>query len=940
MAKKKEQQKTPESNTEHHGVTYLTGMYQDYFLDYASYVILERAVPDIKDGLKPVQRRILQSINDMHDGRYHKVANIIGHTMQYHPHGDAAIGDALVNLGQKDLLIDTQGNWGDIRTGDSAAAARYIEARLTKFALEIAINPQTTQWQLSYDGRRNEPITLPVKFPLVLAQGVEGIAVGLATKILPHNFIELVQSSIKVLEGKKFKLYPDFQTGGMMDVSEYQGGMRGGKVRVRVRIEKLDKTTLVIREIPFGVTTGSLMESIVKASEKGQIKIKKLSDNTAAEVEIVIELQPGVSPDQAIDALYAFTQCEVSISPNSCVIDGTKPVFLPVEELLRLSTFHTQELLRQELDIRMHELQEKWHFSSLEKIFIEKRIYRDIEESETWDAVIKAIQKGLAKYIATPSTKIKGEKRLVLHRDITVEDIQRLTEIRIKRISKYNSFQADEVIKQIEAELKQVRHDLAHLTEYTIHYFQQLLDKYGKGRERKTELTAFDTIQAVKVIANNAKLYVDRKEGFIGWGLKKDEFVGDCSEIDDIIAFRKDGKFVVSRIAEKVFVGKNITHVGVWKRGDERTTYHLIYQDGESGKAFAKRFNVTSITRDKEYDLTKGGKDSRVVYFSVNPNGESERVEVQLAQTSKARNKVFDFYFEELAIKGRASGGNVVTRYPIRKVAQVEVGKSTLGAQKFWYDDANGRISKDERGRFLGSFDTGDQLLTVYGNGDYEILDFDPAGKIELRDLLYAGKFKPKAPISIVYYEGEKQWTMVKRFLIETTTIGQRFKCITEHPDSKLYFVTLEEDPVVEFGYMSNRQKVSEVFQPAEFIEVKGWKAIGNKLVDKKLISIQPQLNEEEADIEAEAEEEAEEKVVLKAPTKKAVQADLFSAPMVKSKETKPAPKKAVQQPAKKQASKKSVSKGGAKKKVKDGKGKKSKGGGYLKTGDTIEFDV
>jgi len=938
MAKKKEQQKTPESNTEHHGVTYLTGMYQDYFLDYASYVILERAVPDIKDGLKPVQRRILQSINDMHDGRYHKVANIIGHTMQYHPHGDAAIGDALVNLGQKDLLIDTQGNWGDIRTGDSAAAARYIEARLTKFALEIAINPQTTQWQLSYDGRRNEPITLPVKFPLVLAQGVEGIAVGLATKILPHNFIELVQASIKVLEGKKFKLYPDFQTGGMMDVSDYQGGMRGGKVRVRVRIEKLDKTTLVIREIPFGVTTGSLLESIVKVSEKGQIKIKKLSDNTAAEVEIVIELQPGVSPDQAIDALYAFTQCEVSISPNSCVIDGTKPVFLPVEELLRLSTFHTQELLRQELDIRMHELQEKWHFSSLEKIFIEKRIYRDIEESETWDAVIKAIQKGLAKYIATPSTKIKGEKRLVLHRDITVEDIQRLTEIRIKRISKYNSFQADEVIKQIEAELKQVRHDLAHLTEYTIHYFQQLLDKYGKGRERKTELTAFDTIQAVKVIANNAKLYVDRKEGFIGWGLKKDEFVGDCSEIDDIIAFRKDGKFVVSRIAEKVFVGKNITHVGVWKRGDERTTYHLIYQDGESGKAFAKRFNVTSITRDKEYDLTKGGKDSRVVYFSVNPNGESERVEVQLAQTSKARNKVFDFYFEELAIKGRASGGNVVTRYPIRKVAQVEVGKSTLGAQKFWYDDANGRISKDERGRFLGSFDTGDQLLTVYGNGDYEILDFDPAGKIELRDLLYAGKFKPKAPISIVYYEGEKQWTMVKRFLIETTTVGQRFKCITEHPDSKLYFVTLEEDPVVEFGYMSNRQKVSEVFQPAEFIEVKGWKAIGNKLVDKKLISIQPQLNEEEADIEA--EEEAEEKVVLKAPTKKAVQADLFSAPMVKSKETKPAPKKAVQQPAKKQASKKSVSKGGAKKKVKDGKGKKSKGGGYLKTGDTIEFDV
>ena len=945
MAKKKQQEAPVTQTTDHHGVTYLTGMYQDYFLDYASYVILERAVPDIKDGLKPVQRRLLHSMNDMHDGRYHKVANIIGHTMQYHPHGDAAIGDALINLGQKDLLIDTQGNWGDIRTGDSAAAPRYIEARLTKFALEIAINPQTTQWQMSYDGRRNEPITLPVKFPLVLAQGVEGIAVGLATKILPHNFVELIQASIKVLEGKKIKLYPDFQTGGMMDVSEYQSGIRGGRVRVRVRIEKLDKSTLVIRELPYGVTTGSLMESIVKASEKGQIKVKKLSDNTAAEVEIVIELQPGVSPDQTMDALYAFTQCEVSISPNACVIDGMKPVFLGVEEMLRISTFNTQDLLKQELQIRLHELQEKWHFSSLEKIFIEKRIYRDIEESETWEAVIKAIQKGLAKYIATPSTKTKGEKRLILHRDITVEDIQRLTEIRIKRISKYNSFQADEVIKQIESELKQVRHDLAHLTEYTIAYFQQLLDKYGKGRERKTELAVFDTIQAVKVIANNAKLYVDRKEGFIGWGLKKDEFVCDCSEIDDIIAFRKDGKFMVSRIAEKVFVGKNIIHVGVWKRGDERTTYHMIDQDGDTHKAFAKRFNVTSITRDKEYDLTKGGKDSRVMHFAAHPNGESELVEVQLAQTSKARNKVFDFYFEELAIKGRSAGGNIVTRYPIRKVAQVEVGKSTLGAQKYWYDEANGRIGKDERGRFLGSFDTGDQLLTVYGNGDYEILDFDPTGKIDLKDLLYAGKFKPKAPVSMVYFEGEKQWSMVKRFLIETTTIGQRFRAITEHPDSKLYFVTLEEDPVVEFGYMSNRQKVTELFQPAEFIEVKGWKAIGNKLIDKKLISIQAQQSEEESDAEM---EEADE-VPATPEKKKAVQADLFSAPVSKSKlsakaETEPAAKskakpapKTPSKPAKKSSAKTSP-KTAKKASKKPAKSKKGKGGKYLKTGDTLEW--
>jgi topoisomerase-4 subunit A len=912
MGKKRNPESESPHSHDHPGITYLGGMYEDYFLDYASYVILERAVPDINDGLKPVQRRILHSMNDIHDGRYHKVANIIGHTMMYHPHGDAAIGDALVNLGQKDLLIDCQGNWGDIRTGDSAAAARYIEARLTKFALEVAINPQTTLWQVSYDGRRNEPICLPVKFPLVLAQGVEGIAVGLATKILPHNFVELLQASIKVLEGKKFKLYPDFQTGGMMDVSDYQSGLRGGKIRVRVKIDKLDKSTLVIREIPYGVTTGSLMESIVKASEKGQIKIKKLSDNTAAEVEILIELQPGVSPDQSIDALYAFTQCEASISPNACVIIDNKPAFLGVEEMLRQSTLHTQELLRQELLIRLSELQEKWHFASLEKIFIEKRIYRDIEESETWEDVIDAIGLGLAKYIATPTSKTKGDKRLLLHRDITIEDIQRLTEIRIKRISKYNSFQADELIKGIEEELIQVRHDLEHLTEYTISYFQRLLDKYGKGRERKTEITTFDTIQATKVIASNAKLYVDRKEGFIGWGLKKDEFVTDCSEIDEIIAFRKDGKFMVSRIAEKVFMGKNIIHVGVWKRGDERTTYHLIYVDGASGKSYAKRFNVTSITRDKEYDLTKGDKESKVLYFAAHPNGESERVELQLTPGSSARNKVFDFYFEELAIKGRNAGGNIVTRYPVRKITQMEVGKSTLGAQKYWYDDVSGRINKDERGVFMGSFDTGDQLLTVYSSGEYEISEIDPSGKVEMKDLLYAGKFKPKAAISAVYYEGEKQWTMVKRFVIETTSIGQRFKFITEHKDSKLYFVSLEEDPIVEFGYMSQRQKVEEILQPAEFIEVKGWKALGNKLVDKKLISIREQAKAEEKEEQADDDD--------KGPYGGAhgsVQPDLFGSPSKKVSDSQKAETK----------------------KSSGTKDKPKKGGG-LKAGDTIEFDV
>jgi topoisomerase-4 subunit A len=910
MARKKSLEREQHHSGEHTGVTYLNGMYEDYFLDYASYVILERAVPDLRDGLKPVQRRLLHAMNEINDGRFHKVANIIGQTMQFHPHGDAAIGDALVNLGQKELLIDTQGNWGDIRTGDNAAAPRYIEARLTKFALDVAINPQTTPWQVSYDGRRNEPITLPVKFPLVLAQGVDGIAVGLATKILPHNFIELIQCSIKVLEGKRYKLYPDFQTGGMIDVADYQGGSRGGRVRVRVRIDKLDKSNLVIREIPYSVTTVALMDSIVKASEKGQIKVKKLSDNTAAEVEIVIELQPGVSPDQTIDALYAFTLCEVSISPNACVINDNKPVFLPVDEILRLSTFNTQELLRQELEIRLHELEEKWHFASLEKIFIEKRIYHDIEESETWEDVIRVIGVGLAKYISTPSTKTKKDNRLVLHRDVKEEDIVRLTEIKIKRISKYNSFQADELITNIEKELAQVRHDLAHLTEYAISYFQRLLEKYGKGKERKTEITTFDTIHATKVIANNAKLYVDRKEGFIGFGLKKDEFVADCSEIDDIIVFRKDGKFVVSRIAEKVFVGKNIIYVDVFKRGDERTTYHLIYLDGASGKSYAKRFNVTSITRDKEYDLTKGDKESKVLYFSVHPNGESERVEIQLTPGSKARNKIFDFYFEELAIKGRGAGGNIVTRYPVRKITQVEVGKSTLGAQKYWYDEVNGRFNKDERGKFLGSFDTGDQLLLIYGDGSYEIVEFDPAGKIDIKDLMYAGKFKPKAPVSAVYFEGEKQWTMVKRFIIETTSIGQRFRFITEHKDSKLNWVSLAEDPVVEYGYMSQRQKVTEELQAAEFIEVKGWKALGNKLVDKKLISIkEPSVTSPDND---EPEENGDDNESSKG---KAVQADLFSKPEKGSTKSKKAIKPVLPN------------------------GKKSKKDGFLKAGDTIEFD-
>ena len=916
MGKKKDPRKTSQPPSDQTNTTSLGGMYEDYFLDYASYVILERAVPDIKDGLKPVQRRILHSMHDIHDGRYHKVANIIGHTMQYHPHGDAAIGDALVNLGQKDLLIDTQGNWGDVRTGDSAAAARYIEARLTKFALEVAINPQTTPWQVSYDGRRNEPIALPVKFPLVLAQGVEGIAVGLATRILPHNFVELIQCSIKVLEDKRFKLYPDFQTGGMMDVSDYQHGLRGGKVRVRVKIDKADKNTLVIREIPFGVTTGSLMDSIVKASEKGQIKVKKLSDNTAAEVEIHIELQSGVSPDQTIDALYAFTQCETSISPNACVIIDQKPVFLSVEEMLKLSTYHTQDLLRQELTIRLEELQEKWHFASLEKVFIEKRIYRDIEECESFEEVLDVIGKGLSKYVATPSTKKKkGEKRIVLIREITQEDLQRLTEIRIRRISRYNVFKADEQIRDIEEELAQVKHDLKHLKAFTIQYFERLLEKFGKGRERKTEITTFDTIKAAKVIARNAKLYVNRKEGFIGTGLKKEEFVRDCSEIDEIIAFRRDGKFMVSKISDKVFMGKNILHVDVWKRGDNRTTYHMIYTDGESGKSYAKRFNVTSITRDKEYDLTKGGKGSKVVHFSAHPNGESEHVEIQLRPASKARNKVFDFYFEELSIKGRGAGGNIVTRYPILKVKQLDVGKSTLGAQKYWYDTVSGRVNADERGTFLGSFDTGDQLLTIYASGEYVISDIDPTGKIEVKDLLFAGKFVAENPISVVYYEGEKQWTMVKRFLIETTSTGQRFKFVSDHKDSRVYFASPDDDTKVSYGYMSKRKKVVELVHPASYIEVKGWKALGNKLVDKKLISIE----EEKAPIKNKGKKPVPKK--SSANNANGKQGDLFEADTPESEK------------------KKSVKKAKSKTKRKAGS-KKSKSNDSLSAGDTIEFDV
>jgi len=889
-------------------VATLKHMYKEYFLDYASYVILERAVPDIDDGLKPVQRRILHAMKEMDDGRYHKVANIIGQTMQYHPHGDAAIGDALVNLGQKDLLIDCQGNWGDVRTGDSAAAARYIEARLTKFALEVLFNPQTTDWQLTYDGRKKEPIALPVKFPLVLSQGVEGIAVGLSTKILPHNFIELIKASIKILEGKKVKIYPDFQTGGMIDVTEYNDGKRGGRVKIRAKIKQIDKSNLTIVDLPHGVTTNAMIESILKANDKGQIKIKKVIDNTAKDVEILLELMPGVSPDITIDALYAFTDCEVSYSPNACVIVNNKPLFLDVIEILEISTMQTKDLLRRELEIKKAELEEKWHLASLEKIFIEKRIYRDIEECESWAEVIKTIDFGLKKYVATPSDPLtNGDTRLMMMRDITEDDITKLTEIRIKRISKYNTFKADEMMANLLTELEQVKHDLAHLTEFAIAYFENLLTKYGKGRERRTEITSFENIEIKEVVANNAKLYVNRAEGFVGMGMKKDEFVCDCSDIADIIVFTKEGKFKVVRIADKVFVGKDILHVDVWLKSDDRTTYNLIYLDGTSGKSLAKRFNVTAITRDKEYDLTQGTKGSKVLYFTCNPNGESEIVSIQLSAGSTAKKKIFDFDFADLAIKGRASQGNMVTKYPVRKITQVSVGKSSLGAMHIWVDEVSGRLNQDERGKYLGAFDTGSKLLSVYKDGTYEVNELDLTKKYDVNNIVEIGRYDENTVVSAVYFEGEKNNTMVKRFKIETSTMDQKFNYLPDTPGTKLYFATIVNAPEITYSYKSGTGKEEKSLKLSEFIEVKGWKALGNRLIEGKLLKVEL-IKSEKTEVEVpdtdESFEEKQEPSVIEKQDPIVKQGSLFGDDSPTDEEPK------------------------------------QKNGDTLKPGDTIDFDV
>ncbi|GGG51056.1 DNA gyrase/topoisomerase IV subunit A [Hymenobacter glacieicola] len=819
-----------------HDVATVNGMYQNWFLDYASYVILERAVPAIEDGLKPVQRRILHAMKEMDDGRFNKVANVIGQTMQYHPHGDASIGDAMVNLGQKDLLIETQGNWGDIRTGDGAAAARYIEARLSKFALDVVFNPDITEWQMSYDGRKREPTTLPVKFPLLLAQGVEGIAVGLSTKIMPHNFRELCKASIDVLRGKDIQLFPDFPTGGLCDVSNYNGGLRGAKIRLRATIEKVDKTLLVIRDIPYGTTTTALMESIVKASEANKIKIKKVVDNTAAEVEIQVHLPTGVSPDLTIDALYAFTDCEISISPNTCVIIEDKPRFVGVEDMLRLSTQKTVRLLERELEIRQEELQEKWHSASLEKIFIENRIYRKIEECETWEDILQTIDAGLKKFVRIEGEKQKAnDARIVLRRAITEDDLTRLTEIRIKRISKYDGFKAEEYIQKLETELAEVADHLANIIRYAIHYFEGLLKKYGAGRERKTQLRTFDVVTAQKVAVANQKLYVNYADGFVGYGLKKDEkavTVCDCSDLDDIIAIRRDGTFVVSRIAEKTFVGKDILHVGVYNKNDDRLVYNMVYQDGASGIAFAKRFLVTGITRDKVYDLTKGTKGTKTLYLTANPNSESEVVSVQLSDKAPVRVKQFDFDFAELAIKGKGSMGNIVTKQPIKKITRKTVGDSTLGGREVFFDSVVGRLNHAGHGRYLGAFDTDDSILVVYRDGSYELVPPDLTIHFELHKIVLLRKFEVDTVINAVYVEGETKTHYVKRFRVETSTLRKPFIFISETKGSSLVCATCGLEPEVELKVQKEKkaEKVTERMMLHEFIDVKGWKALGNKL--------------------------------------------------------------------------------------------------------------
>ena len=807
-------------------ITRVTGMFKDWFLDYASYVILERAVPAIEDGFKPVQRRILHSMKDLDDGRYNKVANIVGHTMQYHPHGDASIADAMVQIGQKDLLIDTQGNWGNVLTGDRAAASRYIEARLSKFALDVVFNTKITEWQASYDGRRKEPINLPVMFPLLLAQGAEGIAVGLSTKVLPHNFIELIEGSIKHLQGKRFTILPDFATGGVADFSNYNDGLRGGKVRCRAKISQLNKNTLVISEVPYGTTTSSLIDSILKANEKSKIRIKKIEDNTAAEVEILVHLPAGISPDKTIDALFAFTSCETSISPLGCVIEDNKPLFIGVTEMLKRSTDHTVELLKQELEIKLGEFEEQWHFASLERIFIENRIYRDIEEEETWPGVINAIDKGLQPHIKH------------LKRSIKEEDITRLTEIRIKRISKFDIDKAQQKIDALEDQIAETKGFLANLITYAIDYFKRLKSDYGIGKERKTEIKIFGDVDATKVIIRNTKLYVNREEGFVGTGLKRDEYVCDCSDIDDVIVFTKDGKLMITKVDSKTFIGKGIIHVAVFKKKDKRTIYNMIYKDGKGGASYIKRFAVSGVTRDKEYDLTNGKPNSNVLYFSANPNGEGEVVTVLLRQVGSIKKLKWDIDFADIIIKGRVSKGNIVTKHAIKRIELKEKGVSTLKPRKIWFDDTIQRLNVDGRGELIGEFRGEDRILVVTQSGIAKTIIPEITAHFE-EDMIVLEKWVPSKPISAIYFDGQKGKHYVKRFLIENENREDMF--ISEHPSSLLEIVSTDWRPVAKIAFAKERGKErreDQIIDFEQFISVKGISALGNQLTRFKVNQI------------------------------------------------------------------------------------------------------
>lgn len=885
-----------------HSITPVSGMYENWFLEYASYVILERAVPALEDGLKPVQRRILHSMKEKDDGRYNKVANIIGHTMQYHPHGDAAIGDALVNLGQKELLIDTQGNWGDVRTGDRAAAARYIESRLSKFALDVVFNPQTTDWQSSYDGRNKEPTTLPIKFPLLLAQGVEGIAVGLATKIMPHNFCELCQASIKHLQGKRFQIYPDFLTGGMVDVQNYNNGLKGGKIRVRAKIELVDKKALVIKDIPFGTTTTGIIDSIIKANDQGKIKVKKVVDNTAKDVEILIDLPSGISPDVMIDALYAFTDCEVSISPNSCVIVDEKPVFIGVTEILKHNTDHTVELLKKELEIRRAELMEKLLFSSLEKIFIQEEMYINFKEYDN--------KPDLFKYLDDRFEPFKKD----FFRELEDEDFEKLTQIPMIRITRFDSAKSDEKMRQLQEELDQVNHHLANLIDYAISHFERLLEKYGKEQTRKTEIATFDTISAKNVVVNNAKLYVNYKEGFIGTGLRKDEFVSECSDIDDIIVFLKNGKMKVSKISDKVFMGKDIIWAGVWKKNDERMVYNLAYLDGGSGRSMVKRFQVLGITRDKEYDLTKGNPKSRVLYFTANHNGEAEVITTYLTSGCTAKKKVFEFDFAEIDIKGRGSGGNILTKYPVRKVELKTKGVSTLSGIKIWYDATVGRLNRDERGAYVGEFNGDDSILVVYKDGSYELTSYELSNRYEAAKILMLHRYDPELVMSVVHYEGKSKTYYVKRFKIETSSVGKRFGFISEEGGSKLILASVNKDPRIELTHRKNskaEKKVSE-YSLVALIEVKGWKANGNRLTTDQVVKIKLI---EPKEVPVEKSEKVDQEPI-----------ETEKGKVEEVKEEKP--KKEITPPVQKE------------KKTPDLKSSKGKKEDDLNIGDTVDFDV